>query len=155
MTARSMLRLIAVGMAAALVTGGAQADPSVRLLEPGAYEVEVRLEVPNVWTWSAARTVTICVPAAHSAGAPPLPVLSGNNPLADCPADVIERTGARLTYVIACDGRDGARARAAYLLARQAFQGRIRMAMGGKNMTFIEAQSGRRIGGCDLARGRK
>jgi hypothetical protein len=150
MTTFSTSPLLAA-MAATLVAGGAQAEPNERLLEAGAYQVEVRLEIPNVWTWSAAKTVTICVPEAHDAGAAPLPVLSGNNPLADCPADEIERTGGSLTYVIACHGRDGARARAAYSLTDRAFQGRIRMVMGAKNMTFMEVQTGRRIGNCGLA----
>jgi hypothetical protein len=32
-----------------------------------------------------------------------------------------------------------------------AFEGRIAMVMGGKNMTMTEVQSGRRVGGCDLS----
>lgn len=128
--------------------GLAHAGETNALLRAGAYEVDVRLEIPNVINWSAAKTATICIPAAERANEPPLPVLSDNNPFADCPARNVRREGRSLTFEIVCDGLNMARARAAFTLAESRFDGRIAMVMGGKNMTMTEAQSGRRIGGC-------
>jgi hypothetical protein len=135
------LRILAV---AGLMAGGAHAAPDRVMPEPGAYEVEVRVEIPNVWNWSAAETVTICL----SDRGGPLPVLSRNNPLAGCPAEDVKPNGSALTYSIVCPGRDSAKARAAYVLSPVAFRGRIRMVMGAKNMTLTEVQSGRRVGEC-------
>lgn len=134
-----------------LLAGGAQAEPKEALLRAGAYEVQVRLEVPNVHNWAASRTTTICVADGAATGDAPLPVLSVNNPLADCPARNIRREGAALSYDILCEGRGAAWARALYTLEPGAFEGRIAMVMGGKNMTMTEVQTGRRVGRCDPA----
>lgn len=135
--------LIAAGILAAF----AQAEPTESLLQDGAYEVRVRLELPNVLSWTAAgSTTTICLPYGGTNGA--LPVLSSNNPLAACPASNLQRDGAMLRFDIFCEGRGAAWARAVYKLMPDAFEGRIAMVMGGKNMTMTEVQSGRRIGGC-------
>jgi hypothetical protein len=139
------MKALCIVTAAGLMAGGADAAPDRVLPQPGAYEVEVRVEIPNVWNWAAAETVTICLPQR---GRAPLPVLSRNNPLAGCPAEDVKPNGSALTYAIVCPGRDGAKARAAYLLSPEAFRGRIRMVMGAKNMTLTEVQTGRRVGEC-------
>jgi hypothetical protein len=54
-----------------------------------------------------------------------------------------------LRFDILCEGRGAAWASAVYRLMPDAFEGRIAMVMGGKNMTMTEVQSGRRIGACD------
>jgi hypothetical protein len=127
----------------------AQAEQSEALLQDGAYEVQVRLELPNVLSWSATRsTTTICLPYGSATGAP-FPVLSSNNPLAACPASNLKREGATLRFDILCEGRGAARAHAVYELGPDAFEGRIAMVMGGKNMTMTEVQSGRWVGGCN------
>ena len=77
--------------------------------------------------------------------------MSANNPLASCPASDVERDGATLRFDILCEGRGAARARAVYKLRPNAFEGRIAMVMGGKNMTMTEVQNGRRVGSCDLS----
>ena len=141
-----------LGAALALVVAGtpagaAQAGQGEALLQEGAYEVQVRLELPNVLSRGPDSTITICLPYGGANGA--LPVLSSNNPLARCPASNVERDGATLRFDIICEGRGAARARAAYKLMPGAFEGRIAMVMGGKNMTMTEVQSGRRIGVCD------
>jgi hypothetical protein len=119
-------------------------------LDPGAYRVTYRLEVPHVEQFAIDIEATVC------ASARALPkVLSANNPLAYCPAANIRRTGGKLTFDILCPGRanDSARATAIYTLSRGHIEGRIHMVMGGKNMTYVEIQSWRRIGPCDrLAR---
>ena len=51
--------------------------------------------------------------------------------------------GAGLSFIILCEGRDAAKARAAYVLSPGAFKGRIVMIMGGKNMTMTTGSSGR------------
>jgi hypothetical protein len=136
----------ALALGAIILAGPAQSDA---LLQDGAYEVELRLELPNVLSWSASRsTTTICLPYGGATGAP-FPVLSSNNPLAKCPARNLRQDGATLRFDILCEGRGAAWASAVYKLMPDAFEGRIAMVMGGKNMTMTEVQSGRRIGRCD------
>lgn len=130
------------------LAGVVAADPAATLLQGGSYEVRVRLELPNV-RWTADRTAIICVADAEAGRVAPLTVLSANNPLARCPAANVEQHGATLSFDILCEGRDAARARAVYELEPDAFEGRIAMVMGGKNMTMTEVQSGRRVGRCD------
>jgi hypothetical protein len=132
----------------AVVAVVARADQDEALLQPGSYEVEVRLELPNVVNWAGKKTTTICVANAEGTSDSPFPVLSDNNPLATCPARNVQRNGAMLSFDIACPGRDGARARAVYTLMPRGFEGRIAMVMGSKNMTMTETQVGRRIGAC-------
>ena len=134
-----------------LLAGAARADESEALLQAGSYEVTYRLELPHVESWAIDKTRTICVADAGAARLAPLPVLSGNNPLATCPAENIRRDGATLRFDIVCAGRNAARARAAYTLGPDGFKGRIAMVMGAKNMTMTEVQVGRRVGSCDLA----
>ena len=138
-------------MLVGLLAGAARADDEDMLLRGGSYEVTARLELPHVERWAIDKTTTICVPSADAAGDAPLPVLSGNNPLAKCPARNIRRDGANLTFDIVCDGRNAARAHAVYTLMPRAFKGRIAMVMGAKNMTMTEVQVGHRTGSCDLA----
>jgi hypothetical protein len=140
----------AVFIAAGVLAAVAQADQTEALLQQGAYEVRVRLELPNVVNYAATRTTTICLPHAGANGAP-FPVLSANNPLAKCPASNLQQDGATLRFDILCEGRGAAAARAVYKIMPGAFEGRIAMVMGGKNMTMTEVQSGRRVGGCDPA----
>jgi hypothetical protein len=143
---RAAFALMATGVLAA----AAHAGQGEALLQEGAYEVQVRLELPNVLSWAAtASAATVCLPYDGTNGA--LPVLSSNNPLATCPASNVERDGATLRFDVLCEGRGAARAHAVYKLMPEAFEGRIAMVMGGKNMTMTEVQSGRRIGSCDLS----
>ena len=135
-----------------ILAGVTLAEANDALLQGGTYEVKVRLELPHVEEWAVNKIKTICVPQADGAFDAPLPVLSGNNPLAKCPASNVRRDGATLRFDIVCEGRNAARAHAVYALASSAFKGRIWMVMGGKNMTMTEVQVGRRIGSCDLAR---
>ena len=145
-----ILRTAIAFFAAAFVTGAAQAGQGEALLQAGAYAVEVRLELPNVLSRGPDSITTICLPYEGANGVP-FPVLSSNNPLASCPAQNVERDGATLRFDILCKGRGAARASAVYTLMPGAFEGRIAMVMGGKNMTMTEVQSGRRVGGCDLS----
>jgi hypothetical protein len=143
------LRAASAFMAALMLAAVAQAAQDEALLQDGAYEVEVRLELPNVLRRGADSTTTICLPYADGGNGAPFPVLSSNNPLAKCPASNVERDGATLSFDIFCEGRGAARAHAVYRLMPDAFEGRIAMVMGGKNMTMTEVQAGRRVGSCD------
>jgi hypothetical protein len=135
-------------MAALMLAAVALAAHSEALLQDGAYKVQVRLELPNVLSRGADSTTTICLPYADGGNGAPFPVLSTNNPLAKCPASNVERDGATLSFDIFCEGRGAAWAHAVYRLMPDAFEGRIAIVMGGKNMTMTEVQTGRRIGSC-------
>src|SRR5688572_28300968 len=100
--------LIFSGMA----MGHARAGEAYPALQPGAYEVRVRLEIPNVVNWAAVKTARVCVSAEGDANDPPLPVLSDNNPFAECPAKNVRREGRSLRFEIACQGLNMAKARA-------------------------------------------
>ena len=147
MGARTVFLIVIAGTLAA----GTPAGADETALQGGSYEVTYRLELPHVEDWAINKTTTICVPETDGALQAPFPVLSGNNPLAECPAGNIQRDGTTLRFDIARPGRNAARARAVYKLMPSAFKGRIAMVMGGKNMTMTEVQVGSRIGSCDLA----
>jgi hypothetical protein len=134
-----------------VLAGIAAAEQSEAPLQGGSYEVTYRLELLHVESWAIDKTTTICVPDAQGSSPVALPILSGNNPFQKCSAENFRRDGANLTYNIVCEGRDSAKARAAYTVAPGEFKGRIAMVMGGKNMTMTEVQVGRRVGSCDLA----
>ncbi len=148
-----LFRVTSTVALALLLAGGARAEQErdKSLLQDGAYEVKVRLELPNVETWATTTTTTICIPYAGGTSGAPFPVLSGRNPLTECPARNVQRNGATLSFEIVCAGRDAARARAVYTLMPDAFRGRIAMVMAAKNMTLTEVQSGQRVGICDPA----
>ncbi len=110
--------------------------------EPGT------LELPALDDRTARKTARLCLDGQAGAENPGFAVLSDNNPLARCPVAPARRVGNTLTFDIACEGRNAARATARDVLAPDSFQGRIAMQMGGKTMTMTEIQVGRRIGTC-------
>ena len=114
-------------------------------LEPGEYEIQMRLELPHLEDMGASKTAAVCL-----TGEPPygLVVLSDNNPLARCPMSNVRRTGDALTFDIICEGGNQGIASANFTLGRARFAGAITMKMGGKNMTMTERQIGRRVGAC-------
>ena len=120
------------------------------LLSAGSYEIAYRLELPHVERWAIEKTATICLSDMSGSVAATLPVLSSNNPFKDCTAVNIRQDGPSLSYDIKCQGRDAAKAHAAYELSSGGFKGRVAMVMAAKNMTMTEVQVGHRVGGCDL-----
>lgn len=114
-------------------------------LKPGAYEVAYRLELPHIESRDET-VVRVCLGDAALTG---LPVLSANNPLAHCPVKNVRRDGRELLFDIVCPGGNTAKAYALFDLRADAFEGRIAMNMGGKNMTMTEVQRGRRVADCD------
>jgi len=134
-------------LAALAQTSGAPAGEAVRL-RPGAYEVEFRLELPNLDNATERRSAALCITAPDAAGSQGLAVLSENNPLGRCPVSALATEGTDLVFEIVCPGGNAARGRARFTLAPEAFRGHIAMTMGGKNMTMTEIQTGRRTGDC-------
>lgn len=126
------------------IASGAIADDRP-VLRPGEYEVQAKLELPHVENTSAIKTSKICVTDGETSG---IVVLSDNNPLARCPASNIHRNGDRLTFNLVCEGHNQAVASAKFDLWPDRFTGVFEMKMGGKNMTMLEHQSGKRIGDC-------
>lgn len=114
----------------------------------GWYDVDVRLELPHVEDLNMKKTTAVCVLPDSKDGTRGLAVLGDNNPLSQCPASNVRENGSLLTFDIICEGTNAARASASYVLAGEAFRGRIVMKMGGKNMAMSETQVGRRVGAC-------
>lgn len=134
---------------AGLIATAAFAPAQSRAEEPlrsGLYEVTYRLELPHVAP-GPKEVASVCL--ADVGGAKAFPVLSANNPLAGCPAGHARRDGREFSFDIVCPGGNAAKAYALYDLSADAFEGRIAMNMGGKNMTMTEAQRGRRVGDCE------
>jgi hypothetical protein len=117
-------------------------------LEGGAYEVEVRLELPHLEDRADAKVARLCLSAEAGRDNHGLAVLSENNPLARCPFANAYEGGDQISFDIVCEGRNAARAKAHYVVGPGRFRGRITMQMGGKNMTMTEVQVGRRVGAC-------
>lgn len=141
-----MSRLLALS-GCLLLAEPAAAEPAT--LESGAYEVEVKLELPHLEDMSQKKVVQLCLTAEPGPDLHGIAVLSDNNPLAKCPISNVRESGAELSFDIACEGKNSAHASATYVLAPERFRGRIAMQMGGKNMTMTEVQSGRRVGACE------
>ncbi len=121
--------------------------PEAAALEPGEYEVSVRLDLPHVDGAAAARTARVCVTVGGN-DTHGLTVLSANHPFGGCAASNIREDGSTLTFDLVCPGPNAAAASARYTLRDQDFEGTIAMKMGAKNMTMTERQHGRRIGAC-------
>lgn len=117
-------------------------------LQPGLYEVSVRLDLPNIAEAAATKVTTLCVSAGDSNGSHGLRPLSDNNPLARCPVSDVRQQEAQLSFEIVCPGGNAAIGSARYSLRADGFAGRISMKLGGKNMTLTETQTGRRTGEC-------
>jgi Protein of unknown function (DUF3617) len=141
---RPVLVIVLIGLAH---PSPAQAGDAV-LLTPGRYEVRVRLDLPNIEGAAASTLRTLCVPAQDQAGQHGLGALSENNPFPHCPASNVRRDGATLSFDLVCPGANAAIASAKFQLSSEAFDGRISMKLGGKNMTLTETQTGRRTGEC-------
>lgn len=117
-------------------------------LNPGTYEVAIKLELPHLENMAASKVATICVTDTAADGTHGLVVLSENNPLGKCPASNAHEDGDTLTFDIKCPGGNAAIASATYTLLGDRFNARITMKMGGKNMTMTETQTGHRTGDC-------
>lgn len=138
---RTVLSTFLVGLALSPLQVAAGEKP----LEPGQYEIQMRLELPHLEDQAATKTTSVCVTAEPSHG---LVVLSDNNPLAQCPIKNVRQTGEVLAFDIICEGENQGVASAIFNLGGDRFSGVITMKMGGKNMTMTERQTGKRTGPC-------
>jgi hypothetical protein len=125
------------------------AEPT--LPQSGEYEITLRLELPHVERWAVDRTTKICLPSIRGDSEIPIPVLSANTPFGKCGAKNHKSDGTMFQYDIVCPGRDAAKAYAKYKLVTEGFSGFVAMILGAKNMTMVEHQHARRIGGCPPA----
>lgn len=126
----------------------AAAADTIPHLRRGAYEVQMKLELPHVEDTGAQKSSTVCITDSGTRG---IVVLSENNPLARCPASNIKQADDILTFDVICEGHNQAIASARFQLSQDRFTGAFDMKMGGKNMTMTERQTGHRVGDCDAA----
>jgi hypothetical protein len=147
----SLRRIASILFLNAVTAAAVAAEQPEAPLQAGLYDITYSLELPHLESWAIDKTTTLCVRGAGGPGPVTLPVLSDNTPFADCVTKHVVFDGAKLSYDIVCAGRDSAKAHATYIVAPDAFSGRVAMVMGAKNMTMTETQVGRRRGSCDLA----
>ncbi|MFE1600514.1 DUF3617 domain-containing protein [Methylobacterium sp. ID0610] len=114
-------------------------------LRPGAYAVEVRLDLPHLAEAGARKTLRLCLAGLPAAG---FPVLSDNMPFAACRAADLRQDGDGVTFAIRCEGRAAPQGTADYRLTPDGFEGRLALRLGGKSMTLTERQTGRWQGDC-------
>ena len=147
----SFRTLIAIAFTTMLIQSLHPSRADTLPLRNGFYQITARLELPHVERWAIDQTTTICLSGLRGGGEIPIPVLSANNPFANCSAANIAVDGAILQYEIVCPGRAAAKAHAIYKLSADKFDGRVAMTMAAKNMTMTEVLRARRIGDCDTA----
>ena len=120
-----------------------------RLPQGGSYELTARLELPHLERWAVDKKTIICLPTSLNNGDLPIPIVSANNPFAQCSSANVAAQFSKLEYDIVCPGRGAAKGHAIYILSDDTFSGRVAMVLGAKNMTMTEVQQGRRIGNCN------
>lgn len=141
--------LIFIALASAVgVSMAAGSDPANLPLNPGLYQVEVRISLPNVQDTAAPIVLTRCVRSADLRSGQAFFVLS-DNPLKNCDLLDYQVTPDTAAYRIACPGPNRGSAVAVFDTTGTAYHGNIKMNMGGKNMTMSETQVGKRVGDCD------
>lgn len=116
-------------------------------LNPGLYEIEVRIALPNVQNVAAPITITQCISADDLRSGRAFFVLS-DNPLQTC--ELVDYRAAENTfsYRMVCPGPNRGSAFAEFETTPKTYRGAIQMNMGGKNMTMSETQLGKRVGDC-------
>lgn len=129
----------------AVVTAASHAEELP--LQPGLYQVEVRISLPNVENAAPPTIVTQCLASDDLQSGRAFFVLS-DNPLKQCALLDYRFTSDIAAYRIACAGPNRGTATALFDTSRTSFRGTIKMNMGGKNMTMTEVQTGKRIADC-------
>jgi len=146
----TLSRSLATAMALGMAVQAQPAWPEARLLpQTGSYEITARLELPHLERWAVDKTTIICLPPSVADDKIPIPIVSANNPFAECSAANFMPQTPKLEYDIVCPGRGAAKGHAIYTLSNDSFSGRVAMVLGAKNMTMTEVQQGRRIGNCN------
>ncbi|MBY8977601.1 hypothetical protein KHP62_17445 [Rhodobacteraceae bacterium NNCM2] len=112
-------------------------------IAPGLYRVSTRVEIPHVDTSDYDFSRDICLRDGDFSALGPL----GPGPMGQCPRRVTDQ-GDQLEVSVVCPGGNTGFALAQYWPAPGGFRGVVNLNMGGKNMTLVERQRGRRIGEC-------
>ena len=137
--------------AAALAAGAALAAvapaAAEQALQPGLYQVEVRINLPNVGVAAPAPQLTRCIRPDDLLSGEAFSVLS-DNPLRTCGRVDYQLTQSTASYRIECAGPNRGYAIAAFDVRQNSYRGTIKMNMGAKNMTMSETQIGNRTGNC-------
>jgi len=142
---RSELAAVALSSAAAFAAiETPAADPA---LEPGLYQVEVRISLPNVAVAAPPMKLTRCIVPDDLLSGRAFFVLS-DNPLRECAMADYQTSAAAARYRIECPGPNRGSAVAVFDVRQNSYRGTISMNMGGKNMTMSETQVGKRISAC-------
>jgi len=116
-------------------------------LEPGLYEITVRVELPNIIDPVDQRKITRCITREEISGHDSFQIES-ETPLSMCQRTPICMGGQNAGFQVICKGASGGVALGDFTLSKNKFSGTIEMKMGGKNMTSVERQYGLRIGDC-------
>jgi hypothetical protein len=146
----SVSRALAIATVLGMSVQAQPACPEGRLLpQTGSYEITARLELPHLERWAVNKTTIICLPPSVGDDKIPIPIVSANNPFAECSAANLMTKTPKLEYDIVCPERGAAKGHAIYILSNDTFSGRVAMVLGAKNMTMTEVQQGRRIGNCN------
>lgn len=127
-----------------LAAASLAADPA---LQPGLYQVEVRIALPNVAYTAPPIVLTRCIEPDDLVSGQAFAVLS-DNPLRQCAMADYQASASAVRYRIECAGPNRGSASAAFDIRPSSYRGVISMNMGGKNMTLSETQTGTRIGAC-------
>jgi len=107
------------------------------------YEVTVRMEMAGMPTQMPAITHRNCLKKGGS-DADLLPHQD------NCTVTDVKRTGNRLTFAIACTGRDAMKGNGDFTFAGDGYSGQIRLAgkMENEDVQVTQAIAGRRVGAC-------
>jgi hypothetical protein len=120
-------------------------------VEPGLYEIEVRVGLPNVLEVGPPGRLTRCLTAGDIESGQAFLVRS-ENPIRACGLTDYAASGAAVRYRVRCPGPNAASGEAEFEATGQGYRGAIRMQMGGKNMTMSETQTAVRLGDCEPER---
>lgn len=115
-------------------------------LQPGAYEVDVHLEMSFGEDKPQRHTICLRNDSNHPAGG--LFILTPGTPISHCPVQNVQESINKTAFEIVCAGPNAGTASAQFQTTAIRFEGRIAMLMGGKNMRMTEVQVGHRIGEC-------
>ena len=119
---------------------------SAAVLAQGAddlYEVTVKMEMTGMPMAMPATTQRMCVKKGGGAG----DVVPRQE---NCKVTDAKRSGSRLTFAMACTGRDPMTGTGDFTYAGDGYTGQIRMQgkMEGMDMTMTQSVAGRRVGSC-------
>lgn len=143
------LAFCTLGLMSAFTAAGVSASATM----PAAlYEVVTQTGMPNLeenLRYAITRE-NRCLAGEDLASA--FPILSHAS-LADCKLQHESRHGDAVSYRLVCDGGHGTTGRASWRVGERLIVGTLNVKLGGKNMTFFQRVTAKRLGQCpSLAR---